>query len=122
MNKTRNRDSERRLVLLDVLRARTDHPDAQSCFRLMRKHIPRIGQSTVYRHLDQLAKQGLAQILNVDNGPARYDARYGMHAHFHCHACGTVSDVFPPPLDIPWPGRVDDLTLVAHGVCRACQK
>jgi Fe2+ or Zn2+ uptake regulation protein len=88
----------------------------------MRKHIPGIGQSTVYRHLDQLARQGLVQILNTDNGPARYDARYGMHAHFHCNSCETVTDVFPPHLDIAWPGQIDSLTLIAHGICKNCQQ
>ena len=122
MTKTRNRDSERRLVLLDVLRGRSDHPDAQSCVSIMRQHIPHIGQSTVYRHLDQLVKQGLIQIITVGNGPVRYDARYGLHAHFQCTSCKSVIDIFPPPLDIQWPGQVDTITLIAHGTCANCQK
>ena len=120
MTKTRIRDSERMLILLDMLRGRYDHPSAQECFLEMSKKVPGVGRSTVYRHLAKLTEEGLIQEFHVDDGPARFDARTSEHAHFHCTKCGSVMDVKDFKLNGRWPGRAKKIHLIIEGLCESC--
>jgi Fur family peroxide stress response transcriptional regulator len=117
----RTRDCGRLLVLLDMLRGRHDHPDATTCYRDMRKLIPNIGQSTVYRHLAALVKDGLVNELRLDDGPARYDADTHDHAHFICASCHKLWDVSPIRVQATFPGTVETVTYLAYGICSSCE-
>lgn len=122
MKQTRNRDSERMLVLLDMLRKRKDHPDADECFQSIKKLIPNIGRSTVYRHLKQLNDQGLIIQTNFSAGPARFDATTVSHAHFLCTKCGALSDVMNTAVEASWPGHIESIWTLAKGICKNCTK
>ncbi len=121
MIKTRVRDSDRMLVLLDMLRTRFDHPTAKECFLDMSNRVPGVGQSTVYRHLTKLVTEGLIQELRVDDGPARFDAGVNCHAHFYCNECKSMLDVIDVKISGQMPGRVQEFSYIAKGVCDNCQ-
>ncbi|MFZ6015952.1 MAG: Fur family transcriptional regulator [Patescibacteria group bacterium] len=121
MKTTRNRDSERLLLLLDCLRNRKDHPDAQACYESMKKLVPDIGRSTVYRHLKTLQDQGLIIQTNFDGGVARFDATTGSHAHFLCTKCNKLMDVYNSKVDAKWPGQTEEVWTVAKGICENCK-
>lgn len=116
----RFRDCERRLVLLEWLRSRHDHPSAAACLTEMQRLIPGIGQSTVYRHLSSLVKSGLAKELRPDKGPARFDATLNAHAHFLCLVCGAVLDAIDVSVTGKWPGKTEEVVIVANGTCGEC--
>ncbi len=117
----RHRDCERRLLVLDWLRSRHDHPTAAVCYSEIKRLVPGIGQSTVYRHLASLVGSGLAQELRPDDGPAHYDASLSAHAHFHCVRCKAVLDA-PQIVTLgTWPGTPEEMTIVARGICERCQ-
>jgi len=120
MQKTRVRDSERMLILLDLLRERFDHPSAKECYSAMNKKVPGVGRSTVYRHLAKLVKDGLAQEIRVNDGPARYDAAEQTHAHFFCLKCGSMLDVTEIKITGKWPGEIRENCFMAKGVCNDC--
>lgn len=116
----RSRDSERMLILLDMLRERHDHPDANTCFISMQRIIPSIGQSTVYRHLAYLVEKGLITEIQLGSGPARYDAAMEIHGHFHCLRCGKVWDISPIQIQAKYPGIVQSSLHIAKGICEEC--
>jgi len=118
---TRNRDCERMLALLDMLRGRFDHPDARECYQSMRKMIPNIGQSTVYRHLSKLVDSGLIIELHPETGPARFDAKTDQHSHFYCTSCQMVIDAPNITLNGSWPGDPSYIEIIAKGVCKRCK-
>lgn len=116
----RSRDCERLLVLLDMLRSRHDHPDANTCYLDMRQIIPNIGQSTVYRHLSSLVEKGLINEIKIDSGPAKFDAALDTHGHFQCTSCNQIWDVSPINVQANFPGIVTSATYVAKGICHDC--
>lgn len=118
----RRRDCDRLLILLELLRARHDHPDAQTCHRLIQKEVPNIGLSTVYRHLATLVNNGLINEIRTDDGPARYDADVQSHGHFMCTACGHLTDLMPITVKADYPGQIRSFVFLAKGTCRACLK
>ena len=118
--KRRSRDSERMLVLLEMLRGRHDHPDARLCFEEMRRVIPNIGQSTVYRHLAYLVGNGLVAEIQTDDGPARYDATLETHGHFQCLKCSHIWDVSPIQVKADFPGVPESAIYIIKGTCNQC--
>ncbi|MDD5438247.1 MAG: transcriptional repressor [Patescibacteria group bacterium] len=120
--KRRSRDCERMLVLLEMLRGRHDHPDANLCLAEMRRLIPGIGQSTVYRHLAYLVDKGLVTEIKTDSGPAKYDADLESHGHFQCLKCSKIWDVSPIKIQADYPGLPETIFHLAKGTCRQCLK
>lgn len=120
MTQTRLRDPERMHLLLEMLRKRRDHPTAQTCFKDIKKQVPAIGRSTVYRHLAKMVKNGLITELHIDEGPARYDANTECHAHYYCTKCLQMYDVDQISIEANWPGGVQECSFIAKGVCKNC--
>ena len=86
-----------RQVVLEVLRSTKAHPTAQDVFLSAREMQPQIGFATVYRTLDWLVQNGLAQEVFRDrDGAAHYDANVTRHDHAICDRCGRIVDVEAP--------------------------
>ncbi len=84
---------QRRIVLEELKKVRT-HPTAQEVFELVQKCDKSVSLATVYRSLDFLVEQGLANKLKVRGKQSRYDADLTQHCHLVCKKCGKVSDCF----------------------------
>lgn len=54
---------------------------------------PHISKGTVYRNLNQLAKDGEIQKLEMPDGPDCFDHRLQRHYHAKCSRCGRVFDI-----------------------------
>jgi Fur family transcriptional regulator, peroxide stress response regulator len=80
-------------AVLDVLRAKADHPTAQEVYDEVRLVRPRIGLATVYRILRQLAEHGVIKVWGYGSESARYDAHTHRHDHAFCTECGALLDV-----------------------------
>ena len=87
------RFSRQREALIEVLRARYDHPTAETLYHTLREEQPNISLGTVYRNLSLLETRG--EVLRIQSlaGPDRYDADISPHDHLHCRACGAVIDL-----------------------------
>jgi Fur family transcriptional regulator, ferric uptake regulator len=94
MNSTRSfRMTERRRVILEELKGLTSHPTAEELHHLVRKRLPRISISTVYRSLEALCVAGLVWKMCLGESPTRFDATTSNHYHIRCDTCGRVDDV-----------------------------
>ncbi|MBU2566021.1 transcriptional repressor [Patescibacteria group bacterium] len=122
MKATRIRDCERRLILLEMLRNRHDHPSASDCVKDMRKLVPSIGSSTIYRHLGELTDSGLITEYRPSKGPTRFDAKNHDHAHFYCLKCHALIDVENFKIQADWPGSVQSKSCIVKGICDGCEK
>lgn len=89
--------------------------------------IENLGLSTVYRTLRRLEDEGLITPVTVPGEAPRYELAHVAshhHHHFHCRVCGRVYDIHGCPTGLkqmaPRGFRVEDHTVVLHGVCKAC--
>ncbi len=90
---------------------------------------------TVYRTIKTFVQAGLLHAVPDEAYGQRYAVcdlghchTEGTHAHDHlhfkCNSCGDtlcLEDVSLPPLPIPPGYTVDEITVVAKGICHACQ-
>ena len=123
------RQTRQRQVVLEELRKLKSHPTAAELHDLVRRRLPRISLSTVYRNLEFLVEQGQAQRLDTASGQNRYDGDVGHHCHVRCVRCGRVDDMPELPEDIVKKhGRrirgykLLDWRLEMLGVCPDCRR
>ena len=85
------RFSHQRERIYQTVCASGDHPTAELVYRRLKPELPRLSIGTVYRNLQQMAREGRLRELA---GPVpRYDAWLNPHTHFCCTACGDVRDL-----------------------------
>jgi Fur family peroxide stress response transcriptional regulator len=115
-----------RRVILETLAQRDDHPTADEIFVHVRRRLPEVSRTTVYRVLDTLVRLGLAVKLSHPGSGARFDPRTERHHHVVCTRCEKVLDLHLPALDalpLPTAGafEVSDYSVHFRGVCGDCR-
>jgi Fur family ferric uptake transcriptional regulator len=122
----------RQAVLVDgVLAASTEFRTAQDVYAQLRRDGARIGQTTVYRHLQLLAEQGGVDVIRTPSGETAYRSCAGRDHHHHliCRSCSRTVELAGPQVE-QWLARVTakaGFTDVSHtleivGTCRACAR
>ena len=114
---------------MEILKARTDHPTADSLYQSLRKEYPHISLGTVYRNLSLLSGMGTIRKISCGDGLEHYDYNTSDHYHFVCRECGKVMDLkidqirglndYVVDPDI---GIVDSHSLIFYGYCRECYR
>jgi Fur family transcriptional regulator, ferric uptake regulator len=107
---------------------------AQDVYAALRADGHSVGLSTVYRHLQSFAEQGLADVIYNPDGETTYrfcgsptDKRH--HHHLVCRRCGRAEEVEGRAVE-RWAadvaakhGYVDvDHTIEVFGLCRECAR
>ena len=107
----------------------TEHPDAETIYRRVRRRIPAISRDTVYRNLRLFEEKGVISRVESQQERVRFDARQESHHHFVCTVCGSIFDFVSKALDdLPIPKAVGDLGTMesaqvqVRGVCAACAR
>ncbi|MCX7779038.1 MAG: transcriptional repressor [Patescibacteria group bacterium] len=122
-NKKEKLTSQKKLIL-DYLRSVKTHPSAKEIFKTIRKKLPRISLSTVYRILNNLKEKN--QIFEIPIETSRFDGDLSPHAHFICQKCRKIFDIFEklPSLRIKKIkiGFVKNYQIYFYGLCQKCQK
>ena len=124
------RSSRKRDVILEELRKVITHPTATILYNLVRKRIPNISLGTIYRNLDQMAKKGIIQKLDVAGKEARFDGNINKHYHILCTVCGRIDDVHEISYDnkkiemakIINGYQVSGYHLNYYGICSDCKQ
>ena len=119
--------TRQRVVLLDRLLRRTDHPDAERLLLEARGGISSFSVDTLYRTLNLFAEAGVIQRMAVPTRRARFDGCTDPHDHFLCSDCETIQDIPRPskraasiPALVSACGIVSDVQTVYVGVSRRC--
>ena len=68
-----------------VLESRA-HPTAEMVYQQLKPEMPRLSLGTVYRNLQQMAREG--RLTELDGPVTRFDAVTRPHTHFRCRAWG----------------------------------
>ena len=91
------RFSHQRERIYQAVLGRRDHPTAEMVYQQLKPEMPRLSLGTVYRNLQQMAREG--RLTELDGPVTRYDAVTRPHTHFRCRACGAVLDLETVPYD-----------------------
>ena len=75
----------------------------------------------------RLTHSGLVKQVNLDRSPSRYCPNLEDHAHFHCEACGHISDIaiqnpiaLEAALALPAGSQVHRTEIAIRGLCPTC--
>ncbi len=68
-----HRMTNQRRVILEELKKLRSHPTAEDLHQLVRRRLPKISMATVYRNLEILCSEGLAQKMDVAGPQRRFD-------------------------------------------------
>jgi len=98
LNIAGTRVTSQRALILEIIRQRQGHLDADEIYRRARKKQSRLSLSTVYRTLQALKKLGLIEEVHFDDSHHRYEVKPSAeHHHLVCLGCGRVVE-FQYPL------------------------
>lgn len=87
------RNTRQRAYIFKEVSERCDHPTARDVYMAVRKKLPNISLTTVYRNLTNLAEEGLILRIAVPSSPERFDKTVGAHIHRLCDECKEFSDL-----------------------------
>jgi Fur family ferric uptake transcriptional regulator len=127
MSKETGYMTRQRRTILEELRKVDTHPGADDVYEMVRRQLPKISLATVYRNLEQMAKEGL--IMKLDGGSQkRYDGNPEVHYHFRCLGCEAMIDLpFEPSAEIQKMiaslsnFEITDYKLDFTGLCPKCK-
>ena len=87
------RYSKQRELIYQNLKARCDHPTAESIYSDLKVDNPGLSLGTVYRNLNFLVAANKIRKLDVGQSTVHFDADLSAHHHFICNRCQQVFDI-----------------------------
>jgi Fur family transcriptional regulator, peroxide stress response regulator len=88
-----------RHAILEAVYTLENHPTADMVFDHIRKKYPGIATGTVYKVLDVMVENKLAQRVKTDKDAMRYDGVMLRHHHIYCAETERIEDYFDEELD-----------------------
>ncbi|MBN2080803.1 transcriptional repressor [bacterium] len=119
--------THQRLEIYREVAQTTDHPDAITVYKGVRKRLPTVSLDTVYRTLSFLVDLGVLSTLGSGRERARFDGNTERHHHFICTRCGKTRDFVSsayddvrPPRSARAYGEVESTHVELRGICHEC--
>lgn len=119
--------SAQRRAVAESLAGDHVHLTAEQVHDLARARLPEISRATVYNTLNELVDMGELIVVDVVDGPKRYDPNTAAHHdHLVCEQCHAILDV-PRTADPPGPTgpaaggyRITSVEITYRGLCASC--
>ena len=123
------RMTPQRLAILHVLHHSGEHLSPVEVYERASRDLPGLTEATVYRTLEFLAENGLANPARMHNGRLVYEISKGDHHHLVCRACGAevridhavLAEVYAH-LESSSGYRTIDSHVTFFGLCPECQQ
>lgn len=97
MAQVRQRNTRQGGAVRAALQAAAGFCSAQDVYATLRAQRQAVGLSTVYRHLQSLVDDGLADVIRTPDGETTYrycgEAAQGHHHHLVCRRCGRTEEI-----------------------------
>ncbi len=123
------RVTAQRMAVLHVLRHSGSRLSPSQVWQRAREDLPGLTETTVYRTLDFLARNGLAWPIRLGTGHLVYELAGTRHHHLICQQCGaeiqlehSVMKNIYARIEAASGYRLAEDHLTLFGVCPACQK
>jgi Fur family ferric uptake transcriptional regulator len=129
---TKQRATRQGDAVREVLCGSAGFRSAQDVYAELRGGGDAVGLSTVYRHLQSFADDGLVDVIHTPDGETTYryceDARSRHHHHIVCRDCGKAEEIEGPAVE-RWAALVAEehgFTDIEHtvevfGTCSRCR-
>ncbi len=123
--------TDARMHLLEVLDSTDKLLTAEDLYFQLKKALPELSLSTVYRSLEQLSQNHLVSEVNVENRKeTHFELSHTTHAHhLMCLSCGKLVHLEDCPVRdyVEKTGRRHGFNITDHrvdlyGYCSACQE
>ena len=125
----KNRNTPQRQLVKKIVDESCDHPTADTVYKRVIEHDPRVSLGTVYRNLDFLSESGQILRIKLPSGPDHFDFNMKPHFHFYCTECRSISDmpdecVAPERVSLPEAAgyNIKERFLLYIGTCPECNK
>ena len=123
------RMTPQRLAILHTLHHAGKHLSPTEIFETVKKELPGLTETTVYRTLEFLAENGLARSAHMGSGHFVYEIAQHEHHHIVCRVCGNETEVehtllktLYQKLESTSGYRLIDSHVTFFGLCPYCQK
>ncbi len=123
------RMTRQRGLILDMFLKKEDHLSPEELYFLVKTKDRTVGRATVYRMLRLMKEADLARQVNLGDGLARYEHKYGHahHDHLICLRCGKAIEVVDADIEALQEklARKHGYSLTGHqmdlfGLCPGC--
>lgn len=123
------RKSRQREKIFELIKSDAHHPTAQWIYDTLKKEMQSLSLGNVYRNINILVEEELIVPRDFGDGVEHFDAITGMHYHFICNKCKTITDFALPVEDlIIKKARENSRNLITghtiqfYGICENCSK
>lgn len=89
----KNRNTPQRQLVKRIIDESCDHPTADTVYKRVIEHDPKVSLGTVYRNLEFLSEHGQILRIKLPSGPDHFDFNVKPHIHFYCTECLNISDM-----------------------------
>lgn len=115
--------SKQREVIFNYINNCYLHPSADKVYKEVKKILPNISFSTVYRNLNQLTEQEKIKKICLEGDKYIYDNVKKDHAHFYCIKCGMLKDIeMNNNIKFDVDCEIKSIELVIKGICNSCKE
>ena len=124
-----SRMTPQRLAILPTLHHAGAHLSPTEIYETVKKELPGLTETTVYRTLEFLAENGLARPAQRSKGHLVYEIAQHEHHHIVCRVCGdevevehTLLKTLYQKLESTSGYKLTDSHITFFGLCPECQK
>lgn len=119
-----------RRVIFETALDHVDHPTADQLYDRVKKLLPGVSRTTVYRVLETLVELGVLAKACSPGVATRFDPITDRHHHLVCLSCDKLIDLgdddFRHRVELPAAGKhsfqITDFSIHFHGICAACRR
>lgn len=103
------------------------HATVDEIYQAVHPIFPSLSVSTVYNTMKHFGEIGLVREITFGDAASRFDINVTPHHHLVCKKCGTLIDLYLPPLPtftLPPDAAgfdVEDYHLEVTGTCQSCR-
>ena len=117
-------------IIINLLKNENGHLTSMQVYEKIRNRLPAVNQSTVYRALERLGKNGTISISDMGTGSTVYEYLSEVtHHHLVCQECGSIITLddheihqLLSAIETQHDFQIITRHLILFGVCANCQK
>jgi Fur family peroxide stress response transcriptional regulator len=116
--------------IFELMLGRTDHPSADQVYDDVKRRLPSVSRTTVYRVLELLAEIGAIRKVSSPGPAIRFDPIAQRHHHLVCQRCGQLIDLpddqvrhrIQLPIANSHSFEIQDFSIHFQGICAGCRR